>query len=413
MAALTLQLPRCIFRDPATRTGTAAPRYVPLRTAVLSTMDVLLNQHDAPFTIAAVPALVDITAAIKFPDAETRLAACSVIATVLHPPRIAAARRSPEWPRVREELYLSLVRAGKPEEEKDDNASPTKAAAAAAAVAAGEDVQRREQRVGKALESVCLSVLVKLQAVPAARTRIPYRLFGIICNSEELQRLVADSDALENLISFIILEVWRAPLAQTAWFSATALGWFHLPVVHTPWRWLCGMLRLRSVQGHIGGCRPLLPLCSHATDVPACMRCCADGKCMLGKQREGGGGRGAVRNGAACYYCCQAGGHMRGAALRLAATAAAVRAAVCRAAVRHGAGVPAGAVGARFAVPADGARRDCRRAVRPQLRRSRDDAQPAGVCQVPAAPSTDRPHSCRDGAPLVATPSVIPSGHPS
>lgn len=194
MAALTQQLPRCIFRDPASRTGVAAPRCVPLRTAVLSTMDILLNQHDAPFTMTIVPALVDVTAAIKFPDAETRLAACSVIATMMHPPRIAAARRAPEWPRAREELYANLVRGGKRGAEKEEAAD-------------GGDA--REQQVRKALEAVCLSVLVKLQAVPAARTRIPYRLFGIICNSEELQRLVADSDALENLISFIITEVRR------------------------------------------------------------------------------------------------------------------------------------------------------------------------------------------------------------
>eukprot|EP00892_Ulva_mutabilis_P011595 jgi/Ulvmu1/8808/UM048_0063.1 len=208
MAALSTQLPRCIFADPATRTGTAAPRFVPLRAAVLSTMDVLLNQHDEPFTMAGVPALPDVTAAIKFPDAETRLAACSVIATMLHPPRIAAARRSPEWPRVREQLNAALVRDGKREGEAEGDG--------------GEDA--REARVRKALESVCLSVLVKLQAVPAARTRIPYRLFGIICNSEELQRLVADSDALENLISFIITETESASWATTRKAATGAAG---------------------------------------------------------------------------------------------------------------------------------------------------------------------------------------------
>lgn len=201
MATLAKQLPRCIFLDPAARTGTAAPRFVPLRTAVLSTMDILLNQHGAAFTAAVVPALPDIAVAVKFPDAETRLAACSVIATVLHPPRIAAARRVPAWQLVREELYVRLVCGGAAEPMHED----TPAGAAGAGEVSEEDA--REQRVRQALETVCLCVLVKLQAAPAARKRIPYRLFGIICNSEELQRLVADSDALENLISFIISEV--------------------------------------------------------------------------------------------------------------------------------------------------------------------------------------------------------------
>lgn len=202
MGTLARQLPRCIFLDPGSRSGTAGPRFVPLRTAVLSTMDILLNQHGAPFTATVVPALPDIAAAVKFPDAETRLAACSVIATVLHPPRIAAARRVPAWQLVREQLYLCLVCGGKMDVSAEEGPAAT---AAAGGEASGEDA--REQRVRKALETVCLSVLVKLQAVPAARTRIPYRLFGIICNSEQLQRLVADSDALENLISFIISEV--------------------------------------------------------------------------------------------------------------------------------------------------------------------------------------------------------------
>lgn len=83
-----------------------------------------------------------------------------------------------------------------------------------------------------------------------------------------------------------------------------------------------------------------------------------------------------------------------GAPLRLATAAAAVRAAMCCAAVRHSARVTACAVCARVAVPADGPRRDRGCPVRTQLCGCGDDAQPAGVCQVPATPSADRSH-CR------------------
>lgn len=388
MGTLARQLPRCIFLDPSSRTGTAAPRFVPLRTTVLSTMDILLNQHGAAFTAAVVPALPDIAAAVKFPDAETRLAACSVLATVLHPPRIAAARRVPVWQLVREQLYLCLVCGGKADTPAEEGPAAAAAAAAAGGEPSGEDA--REQRVRKALETVCLSVLVKLQAVPAARTRIPYRLFGIICNSEELQRLVADSDALENLISFIISEV-RRPL------TLQALPPHPCPSTLPHRR---GNLRCLSGLSHA----LFLGMRCGAWSLPSCVFALAadrgQGVAELGQtHREhrpglGGGRRARRRNG-------RPRGPL-GSPLRLAAAAAAVRAAVRGAAVRNRARVAARALRARVAVPADGPRRDRRRPMRAQLRRCRDVAQPSGVCKVPAAPSADRAHCrCHGAVPLL------------
>jgi hypothetical protein len=201
MHALLQQLPRCLYMNPDTagspREAGAAPQpappcMVPLRTTVLAAMDTLLRLHPPPFSAPVCGHLPAIAAAVKFADPETRMSACALVATLLQPEWLAALQAAPEWPSARQQLFVAHLRGS--------------SADCGAALAEGS---AWDTHLVSALKLAALSALIKLQALPALRARVPLHLLELISTSNSLQRAVADSNALEHLTTFLLAEVRR------------------------------------------------------------------------------------------------------------------------------------------------------------------------------------------------------------
>lgn len=226
MSALLQQLPRCLYANPV-HSGTskmgaapdaamdaagpasepvsarksenksayvppkAAPQsFAPLRTTVLTAIDTLLRQHPPSFTPTVCTHLPDIAAAIRYPDADTRMSACALVATLLQPDRRIALQHAVEWPEAREHLFDMFVR-GSSIEHGAEAAQPN----------------ARDAMVVSTIELAALTALIKLQALPAMRRQVPLRLLELVGESDRLQRAVADSNALEHLTAFILAVV--------------------------------------------------------------------------------------------------------------------------------------------------------------------------------------------------------------
>lgn len=219
MQALLQQLHRCLYAHPdqrhAAQNGTdtaeaeptdkskkgnskasyvppkvAPQRFSPLRTTVLTAIDTLLRHHPPSFTPTVCTHLPDIAAAIRYTDADTRMSACALVATLLQPDRRKALQHATEWPQAREQLFDMYVRGSSAEH-----------------TAEASKPDARDALVVSAIELAALTALIKLQSLPAMRGQVPLRLLELVGESESLQRAVADSNALEHLTAFILAAV--------------------------------------------------------------------------------------------------------------------------------------------------------------------------------------------------------------
>jgi hypothetical protein len=168
----------------------ASQRFSPLRTTVLSAIDTLLRHHVPCFAPTVCTHLPDISAAIRYTDADTRMGACALVATLLQPERRKALQQAAEWPQAREQLFNMYVRGSSAEHSAEASKSDL-----------------RDALVVSAIELAALTALIKLQSLPGMRGHVPLRLLELIGESEHLQRAVADSNALEHLTAFVLAAV--------------------------------------------------------------------------------------------------------------------------------------------------------------------------------------------------------------
>ena len=171
-------------------------RFSPLRTTVLTAIDTLLRHHPPSFAPTVCANLPDIAAAIRYTDADTRMSACALVATLLQPDRRKALQHAAQWTRARDQLFDMCVRGSSAELSAD-----------------ADKPEARDALVVSAIELAALTALIKLQSLAAMRGQVPLRLLELMGESENLQRAVADSNALEHLAAFILAAV-RPPLLE-------------------------------------------------------------------------------------------------------------------------------------------------------------------------------------------------------
>jgi hypothetical protein len=168
----------------------APQRFSPLRTTVLTAMDRLLRHNAPSFTATVCSHVPDIAAAIRYADADTRMSACALVATLLQPDRREELQAAAEWPQAREQLFDMYVRGSSAEHSAE-----------------AEKEEGRDALVVLSIEMAVLTALIKLQALPCMRGQVPQRLLELVSKSESLQRAVADSNALEHLTAFVLAAV--------------------------------------------------------------------------------------------------------------------------------------------------------------------------------------------------------------